>query len=105
MKLEVGMHVRTIKGKIWIINSQQAISGHRKDIINASHNIIDLIELGDILDCEFGGSVSKAEVIEENNVLGIGWDNDGDFINLESLDIKSILTHEQIESMSYKVGD
>ena len=42
MKLEVGMYVRTINGKIWIITSQKAISGHRKDIIKASHNIIDL---------------------------------------------------------------
>ena len=34
MKLEVGMYVRTINGKIWIITSQKAISGHRKDIKN-----------------------------------------------------------------------
>ena len=47
MKLEVGMYARTINGKIWIIISQKAISGHRKDIIKASHNIIDLIGVGD----------------------------------------------------------
>ena len=47
MKLEIGMYVRTINGKIWIITSQKAISGHRKDIKKASYNIIDLIQIGD----------------------------------------------------------
>ena len=53
MELEIGMYVRTLNGKIWIIKSQQAISGHKKDIINASYNIIDLIEVGDLLKIEY----------------------------------------------------
>lgn len=103
MKLEIGMYVRTKNGKIWTINSQQAISGHRKDIINASYNIIDLIEENDILDYGFGGILCKSEVLKEDNKLGVGWNNDGDFISLESVDINSILTKEQFEIMQYEV--
>ena len=101
MKLEVGMHVRTIKGKIWIINSQQAISGHRKDIINASYNIIDLIEVGDYVN---GYKVYYCYCADE--------DMTGLFIDTEekkrvwldySSQLKSIVTKEQFEAMAYKV--
>ena len=125
MKLEVGMYVRTKFGHIAKINhlpnslylkiildkDYLDTSGDlncgisKEDVEKASHNIIDLIEEGDILDYEFGGIISKSEVIKEDNELGIGWDDDGDFINLESLYINSIVTKEQFESMSYKVGE
>ena len=98
MKLEVGMYVRTINGKIWIITSQKAISGHRKDIIKASHNIIDLIEVGDYVN---GLLVTRiCEDIETNEK----------YINLfgsvsewEEEDIKSIVTKEQFESIKYSL--
>ena len=96
MKLEVGMYVRTINGKIWVIASQQAISGHRKDIINASYNIMDLIEVGDYIN---GMKVTK-----------ICFDKDGGkiltvscYLELVNKDIKSIVTKEQFEQMAYKV--
>ena len=98
MKLEVGMYVRTINGKIWVIASQQAISGHRKDIINASYNIMDLIEVGDYIN---GMKVTK-----------ICFDKDGEkiltvscYLELVNKDIKSIVTHEQMEQMAYKVEE
>lgn len=124
MKLEVGMYVRSkINGllskitdieqfeelgqivKRYILDNNYNIGfcSTEKDSVIASHNIIDLIEVGDILYCEFGGIVSKVEVLEEDNILGIGWDNDGDFIDLESVDIKTIVTKEQFESMQYEV--
>ena len=93
MKLEVGMYVRTINGKIWIITSQKAISGHRKDIIKASYNIIDLIEVGDY--------VNGYEVTSKDQFLGFG-NHDWYMTNDE---IKSIVTQEQMEQMAYKVGD
>ena len=115
MKLEVGMYVRTRDGFLWKPkkieieedNSVWFDDYYDYDVsdVKASHNIIDLIEEKDILDCEFGGIVLKCEVIKENNELGIGWDNDGDFINLESIDIKSIVTKEQFESMQYRIGE
>ena len=96
MKLEVGMYVRTINGKIWIITSQQAISGHRKDIINASYNIMDLIEVGDYIN---GMKVTK-----------ICFDKDGEkiltvscYLELVNKDIKSIVTKEQFESIKYSL--
>ena len=101
MKLEIGMYVRTIKGKIWIINSQQAISGHRKDIINASYNIIDLIEVGDYVNGEQVGYIDNCEGAmreyyydyEDASIDAGHWFEE----------IKSIVTKEQFESMQYKV--
>ena len=105
MELEIGMYVRTINGKIWIIKSQKAISGHKKDIINASYNIIDLIEVGDYVNgykVLFAGATT--------------WDNNGNVIdkrvkiNYDGYDrwlsedfIKSIVTKEQFSSMEYKI--
>ena len=110
MKLEVGMYVRTINGKIWVIASQQAISGHRKDIINASYNIIDLIEVGDY--------VNGMQVIakDSDNRLYVPEDlgepyyrefSNGCFdytlLDMEHFKIKSIVTKEQFESMKYSL--
>lgn len=101
MKLEEGMYVRTKNGKIWTINSQQAISGHRKDIINASYNIIDLLEVGDVITTNnLCGEVTKIDI--KNNKI---WITCCDYETCRSEDIKTILTKEQFESMQYKVGE
>lgn len=95
MKLEVGMYARTINGKIWIITSQKAISGHRKDIKKASHNIMDLIEVGDYVN---GDRVTQVT----SRYVEVCYGRDScDFINEE--DIKSIVTKEQFESMKYSL--
>ena len=95
MELEIGMYVRTINGKIWIIKSQQAISGHRKDIINASYDIIDLIEVGDYVN----GLIVNDIVEDRFNLVGYfdKW--------LEEKDIKTIVTKEQFESMEYRIEE
>lgn len=101
MKLEVGMYVRTINGKIWIITSQKAISGHRKDIIKASHNIIDLIEVGDY--------VNGKQVIETYYKSDEKWHLeivDSRLLThdeLKNVNIQSIVTKEQFESMKYSL--
>lgn len=75
--------------------------------INASHNIIDLIEEGDYVNgylVLFAGATT--------------WDNEGNIIDkrvqinynnydrwLSENSIKSIVTKEQFESMEYKLGD
>ena len=69
-----------------------------EDIFKASRNIIDLIEVGD--------------VITTNNLRGEVTHIEGDKIYTTCYDgeycydyqIQSILTREQFESMSYKVG-
>lgn len=101
MKLEVGMYARTINGKIWIITSQKAISGHRKDIIKASHNIIDLIEVGDY--------VNGKQVIETYYKSDEKWHLeivDSRLLThdeLKHVNIQSIVTKEQFESMKYSL--
>ena len=110
MKLEVGMYVRTINGKIWIITSQKAISGHRKDIIKASYNIINLIEVGDYVN---GSKVIDISIIGKDKEKWV-WveqmeDTDNkygdDYVGYNNEQIKSIVTKEQFEQMAYKVGE
>lgn len=100
MELEIGMYVRTINGKIWIIKSQQAISGHRKDIINASYDIIDLIEVGDYV------NGLKVDEIDEKGIYNYN-SYDGWRVNIASCneDIKSIVTKESFERMEYRIGE
>lgn len=97
MELEIGMYVRTINGKIWIITSQKAISGHRKDIKKASYNIMDLIEVGDVITTNnLCGEITK---IDGDKIYTTCYD--GEYCSAS--DIKSILTKEQFKSMQYEV--
>ena len=98
MKLEVGMYARTINGKIWIIISQKAISGHRKDIIKASHNIMDLIEVGDYVN-----GLLVTRICEDNETKEKYINLYGSVSEWEQEDIKSIVTKEQFESIKYSL--
>ena len=103
MKLEVGMYVRykqftydkVVKiGKLTNVQFQEVdnCSG-RQIILKASHNIIDLIEVGDY--------VNGFPVIhKENDILKCGL-----LVQFKENEIKSIVTKENFESMSYKVGE
>ena len=112
MKLEVGMYVRTKNGIIDKViidykgkcNSPNCNCKHvscqynyydEVDIINASHNIIDLIEVGDY--------VNGWKVLYWTDGTKIV--DDGYATNLDKIDIKSIVTKEQMEQMAYKVGE
>lgn len=127
MNLEVGMYVRTNKGRIGKVLTEkyeykddynQEIQFKDdveytwdmdwEDIIKASHSLLGndkepcLIEVGDY--------VNGYEVVEEpcNDNFAIGqkhlWLCDRRLYLLEK-DIKSIVTKEQFEEMSYKVGE
>ena len=116
MKLKEGMYVRTKNGIIDKViidykgkcNSPNCNCKHvscqynyydEVDIINASHNIIDLIEVGDYVN---GREVVDIFYDANDNVINdcvlgsIVYDNN---------EIKSIITKEQMEQMSYKVGE
>lgn len=119
MKLEVGMYVRTIDGIVKIEKIEDGVMWdtqghvHFGDFIKASHNIIDLIEVGDY--------VNGHKIIEFQNEYTIYDDEVDDFVDkkggyivlgneegnygipVES--IKSIVTKEQFEQMQYKVGE
>lgn len=128
MKLEVGMYARTKKGYICkIININDFREPSMKygvevnylkdvmfigddDVVKASYNIIDILEEGDF--------VNGSEVLDFEYKLIKGNDNFTNFAvvtencYLENTDswiieknIKSIVTHEQMEQMAYKVGE
>ena len=122
MKLEKGMYVRTKIGCICQIlrttyskylsrNKELCYEVDRpinvnmelydEDIFKASHNIIDLIEVGDYVN---GYPVTTAS----NGLKSIYIDLREDLgwrTKLYETDIKSIVTKEQFESMQYKVGE
>ena len=116
MKLKPNMYVRTKAGMIAKIIDKRDVSGslhreeivfildngnrlalHSQKVVKASHNIIDLIEVGDI--------------ITTNNLCGEVTHIEGDKIYTTCYDgeycydyqIQSILTCEQFESMKYEV--
>ena len=126
MKLEVGMNVRykrismgynialvdkigkiinqINKSDIYELDNNNNI--FENDAIKASYNIIDILEVGDY--------VNGQEVYydEELDLLYVqSFDADGEFyqesITKQSFidNIKSVITHEQIEQMAYKVGE
>ena len=126
MKLEVGMYVRTDKDIFQIRNKNVFIEDKKQyigvngrytcidieTIKKASHNIIDLIEVGDYVN---GMNVMDADWINEEGDYEEGLafpmyaSDDLNIIEnwqpLKYIKIKSIVTKEQFESMSYKVGD
>ena len=107
MKLEVGMYVRTKGGRICKMTKTNIVGKYyyldileERKIIKASHNIIDLIEVGDYVN---GDRIDEIE----NGELRFHWDYEySEYISYyENKDIKSIVTKEQFESMSYKVEE
>ena len=129
MKLEVGQFVRIKNkagwyciGKLYNINdfrepSMKYCIDIQKDdfifvpedmIVKASNNIIDLIEPGDYVNELPVESYYTRYDEEKDDYIKIGiitledyWK--GTFTSVE--DIKSIVTKEQFESVSYKVGE
>ena len=112
MKLEIGMYVRTNDGvfKIYAIapkeenyyklilekNNNLSI-GDSEFILNASHNIIDLIEVGDYVNGK------EVTCVTENNYIEL--DYGCNMVGCNNEDIKTILTKEQFENNCYKIGD
>jgi hypothetical protein len=106
--MNVGDYVRTINGEIYKLIDDFALIYFQKEqehgipehqIINSSPNIIDLIEVGDYVN---GHKVFKKEkyelrVEDRENTWGIAI--------LDETDIKSIVTHEQMEAMQYRVEE
>ena len=122
MKLEVGMYVRTDRGKIGKLHKELkdyyeleyprnvCDLVYKNRIIKSSFDILDLIEAGDIL--EINGE--KYEVIydESYEKLGILIPSKKELsIRHSALEYVfkkyevAIVTKEQFEQMSYKVGD
>jgi hypothetical protein len=116
MKLEVGQFVRIKNkagwcciGKLYNINdfrepsmkycidiqSDDFIFVPEDMIIKASHNIIDLIEVGDY--------VNGCRVHRIANCITIILDNEENISWVKPSDIKSIVTSQQFKAMKYKI--
>ena len=124
MKLEVGMYVKTKNGYICkIININDFREPNMKygveasylkdimfigddDILKASYNIIDILEVGDYVN---GKEIVNIGYLTNGTRKGtkiIDYYITPDAISyLENEDIKSVITHEQMEQMAYKVGE
>ena len=74
-------------------------------IVKASYNIIDILEVGDIII----DSIEKHEILLIDDELmvrntGLIYDNNY-YLPIKSITIKSVITHEQMEQMAYKVEE
>lgn len=124
MKLEAGMCVRTDEGIITkiidnrdnvIIKTSDYTTHLRSKVIKASHNIIDLIEVGDVITfkededvykiigvpnekyaCKFFHLAKEFDGGTEDIIVGYGYMKES---------INSIVTKEQFESVQYKVSE
>ena len=108
-ELKENMHVRTKDGEIHKIKSINdeyikyengfGIPYESKEyIVKASYNIIDILEVGDYVN---GKKIySLGLTIGILNTINF---EDGTFTIAE--DIKSVITHEQMEQMAYKVEE
>lgn len=114
MKLELkeNMYVRTKYGiidKILKLNKSYVKGISQKDelyaydidnIVKASYNIIDILEIGDMVN-----SLIVTKISEDNETKKKYINLYGSLCEWENEDIKSIVTKEQFEQMAYKVGE
>ena len=120
-ELKENMHVRTKDGEIHKIKSINdeyikyendfGIPYESKEyIVKASYNIIDILEKGDYVN---GSKVIDISIIGKDKEKWV-WveqmeDTDNkygdDYVGYNNEQIKSIVTKEQFESMSYRIGE
>lgn len=74
----------------------------KDEIINHSKHLIDLIEIGDIVEDKY----NKYEVafVKDDKIYCNDYNFDDSLITLREQDIKTILTKEQYEANCFKVG-
>lgn len=109
-KLEPNMYVRTNLGEIGKlkkinpyylkieIKKNVCFTFEVEDVIKASYNIIDILEKGDYVN---GHRVEEIDFENEE----IFTDSEYYCGIVEFCNIKSVITHEQMEQMAYKVGE
>lgn len=123
MKLEVGMYVRTKDGyisqykyydttnaymeKLLCIPLSNGTFANIEDIIKASYNIIDILEVGDYVN---GMEVTRISGTRyDKNDLHCYCEHNGNEnwqqVMIPVKNIKSIVTKEQFEEMSYKIKE
>lgn len=122
MKLEVGMYVRTETGQIGKITNFDGsmarvdtdkfitYKNFNSEITKASHNIIDLIQVGDYVNGEKVLETNcKWEYMDDDSDTGVNEVYDG--LELQKgriyfeYEIETVITKEQMEQMAYKVEE
>ena len=115
MELKEGMYVRTEKGKIdkiigfdgaLILFLYDLVYGYidENDIVKASNNIIDLIEVGDYVNGAKVLEIEKDYKFIDGTIRDILWTDTKRNNAIWDENIKSIVTKEQFSSMEYKVN-
>ena len=123
MKLEVGQFARLKSGYICkIININDFREPNMKygveasylkdimfigddDILKASHNIIDILEVGDYVNGNKVIEIEKNYKFIDGTIRDILWTDTKMQKAIWDETIKSIVTKEQFEQMTYKVGE
>lgn len=123
MKLEVGMYVRLVndvediviinrianvfENTILTENDGSIYQGEytKENVVKASYNIIDILEVGDVLVDDTNRKLEILLIDDELMVRNAGLIYDNNYyLPIKSIAIKSVITKEQIEQRAYKVG-
>lgn len=120
MKLEKGLYVRTKKGEIFKTDGDLIYLNNDKtilyrlitriphdtisyEVVKVNSYIIDILECGDYVNGQIVTQIIPNNRKKEPSTMvytGINY-----FVGLYNGEIKSIVTHEQMEQMSYKLGE
>lgn len=118
MKLKVGQFARTKLGTIGKIENNffyiklrlkkgNYITIEKDDIAKVGYNIIDILEKGDYVNGYIVEEIKRGydgKIWIDNGTRG--HDEGGEYtIWKRNEDIKTVITHEQMKQMVYKVGD
>lgn len=120
MKIKLGEYVRTKNGSVGKVIDQEAGYGEwyelgdngipnnikngwalEAKIAKHSKNIIDLIEVGDLVETEDEFGIIRIYYIDENEMIQAIKED----LALNNFKIKSILTHEQYKNNAYRLEE
>lgn len=112
--IEVGEYVRTSSGRIYklgyyseeerrwiVVTDEDWYPVYTSEIVKHSKNIIDLIEVGDYVNCN--KVLSIVTDLENKDVIGLKFLHNDNILWFSSKDIKSIVTKEQMKNIEYRL--
>lgn len=90
--------------------SDEELDEIKSHIVKTSYNIIDILEVGDYVNGSEILDFENRYIEEDDKFVPIGVITENCYLeNTDSWiiekDIKSVITHEQMEQMAYKVGE
>ena len=96
----------SLKWYVLDINESQEVFVNKPYIEKYSKNIIDLIEVGDVIECSINSLYSKTIKVREyidprTNTKYLGADG----FNIKNCKVHKIYTKEQLEEIGYKVKE